>query len=206
MRTIILGLIFGCVFGCLNAQAADGIPSWRILPEKSSIGFTAQYGAQTINGEFPSYSADIRFDPSHLDQSKVVVRIEMAKMKSGDKDAQENLPAADWFDASHFPLATFESSSFEAIAMATTTTNIPAKNYLAKGRLTIRGKSIPVTFPFTLETFKGDGADTGKTFARMNAAVSLKRLDFGVGQGQWADTGTIKNDVSVQVKLEAVTP
>ena len=63
-----------------------------------------------------------------------------------------------------------------------------------------------VSLPFTLDTFKGDGSDAGKIFAQVNGSVVIRRLDFGVGQGEWASTGTIKDEVVVRVKLEAVTP
>jgi hypothetical protein len=30
---------------------------------------------------------------------------------------------------------------------------------------------------------------------------SLKRLDYRIGEGEWADTGTVANDVVVRVRM-----
>ena len=57
--------------------------------------------------------------------------------------------------------------------------------------LTIRGVAKPLTLPFTL-------AITGAA-AKMNAAVALNRLAFGVGQGEWKATDTVPAGVTVNV-------
>ena len=37
----------------------------------------------------------------------------------------------------------------------------------------------------------------------MTSEVTIQRLDFGVGQGYWANTATIPNDVVVGVDIYA---
>jgi polyisoprenoid-binding protein YceI len=180
----------------LISFSAMAQPTWRVLPEKSGITFTADYGGQAVSGKFPAFTADIQFDPAHPQQGKVKAVIDITKLHSDDKDAQADLPKPEWLDAQKFPKAVFVAERFK---------RIEDKQYEASGTLAIRDKTVPVTLPFTLETFKGDGPDAGKTFARMNGTLTLKRLDFGIGQGDWADTSTVKNEVKVEVKLEAVT-
>ena len=67
--------------------------------------------------------------------------------------------------------------------------------YVAPGVLTIRGVAKPLTLPFTL-------AITGAS-AKMNAQVSLNRLAFGVGQGEWAATDTVPANVTVNIAIQA---
>ena len=66
--------------------------------------------------------------------------------------------------------------------------------YVAAGVLTIRGVAKPLTLPFTL-------AITGAA-AKMNAAVQLNRLAFGVGQGEWKATDTVPAGVTVNVAAD----
>lgn len=64
---------------------------------------------------------------------------------------------------------------------------------LADGNLTLRGviKSVTLVVKF------GPHGDT----ASLDVAAQLKRVDFGIGTGQWADTSMIGNGVSVHGHL-----
>jgi len=68
-----------------------------------------------------------------------------------------------------------------------------ASGYDAVGKLTIRGVSRDVHVPFS---FQPAGSLIGKT--------TIKRLDFGVGQGDWKATDQVGNDVSVSYALRLV--
>jgi polyisoprenoid-binding protein YceI len=59
----------------------------------------------------------------------------------------------------------------------------------------MHGASVPLTLPFTV-TIDGNRA-TASGSARLN------RTAFGVGSGQWADTGTIADGVAVSFRLKA---
>jgi polyisoprenoid-binding protein YceI len=96
------------------------------------------------------------------------------------------LPDTPWFSAAKYPKATFVTHTFKALG---------GNRYVAAGDLTIKGVTKPLTLPFTLVIT----ADT----AKMNAAVSLNRLAFGVGQGEWATTQVIPAAVQVTIALTA---
>jgi len=172
------------------AQAADAVPHWQILPDKSSVEWTVNYGGKPLKGSFPDFTADIAFDVAHLDVSKVFVKIAMAKVKSDDKDAQENLPTKEWFAAVDYPVAVFEANTF---------THSKDDNYEAKGTLSLHGKSVKITLPF-MAKFYDDGA---VHYARIDGETTLKRLDFGVGQGDWAKTDAVADEVKVAIHIEA---
>jgi polyisoprenoid-binding protein YceI len=61
------------------------------------------------------------------------------------------------------------------------------------GKLTLRNvtRDVPITF-----TFDAKGSQ-----ALLKGSAALKRLDFGVGQGEWKDTSSVGNEVSVQFAL-----
>ena len=77
---------------------------------------------------------------------------------------------------------------------------IDENQYIAHGELTLRGVTLPVDLPFTL-TIVQDAA--GQHTARMEGSTTLKRLDFGIGQGDWRDTSMVGNDVIVRVSISA---
>ena len=70
------------------------------------------------------------------------------------------------------------------------------KTYKAEGTLTIRDKTQPVTL-----TFKEEENTVSK--GRIKGSTTLKRTDFGVGQGEWADTKAIKDEVLVEFEVTA---
>lgn len=180
------------------AVALDMAPMrWQAMPDKSSIEWSVVYGQNAVNGAFKSFTAEIVFDPDHLDKSSVIVKIDTAKVTSDDKDAQETLPTADWFDSAKFPQAVFEASKFKHIADET---------YEAEGTLTLAGKTNPVTLPFNVHFYEDKESTRPVRFAQVTAETMLKRTDYGVGKGEWASTGSVGDSVKVTISLKAREP
>jgi len=173
---------------------ADGLPHWQVLGDKSSVQWTAQYGGKPITGTFPAFSAEIDFDPAHLDASKATVKIETGKVKTSDKDALQDLPTDDWFASSKFPLATFQATTFK---------HVKDDDYQAEGTLTVRDKSIKVTLPFTAKFHDESATAPPVHYALIQGSTLVKRTQLGVGQGDWAATDTIADDVKLDIHIEA---
>ena len=68
-------------------------------------------------------------------------------------------------------------------------------DYVATGTLTIRGVTKPVTLPFAL-------AISGKT-AHMTGTAQVTRLDYNIGEGEWAGDKPVSHEVTVTVDLTA---
>jgi len=168
------------------AQAAPPPPVWVVDHATSQLGFGGVVSGAGFTGVFRRWDAVIRFSPTDLAHSSVAVTIDMtsAFTNNGDRDAL--LPDEDWFWTSHFPRATFVANSFTAIG---------PNRYAAAGVLTIKGAAKPLTLPFTLVI-------TGAT-AKMNAQVTVNRLNLGVGQGEWQATDTVAAAVTVSANLTA---
>jgi polyisoprenoid-binding protein YceI len=179
-------LLLAGVIATLPLAAAAAPPTWTVDKAASRLGFSTTVSGGALNGAFRSWDAVIHFDPNDLAHSDVAVTIDIASAATGNGDADASLPDQDWLWTSHFPKATFAAKSFRATG--------PGR-YEAAGVLTLRGVAKPLTLPFAL-------AITGKT-AKMNAQVSLNRLTFGVGQGEWKATDTVPATVSVNVALAA---
>lgn len=174
---------------CLLAVAAPvqaATPAWKVDKSASSIGVSSTFGGDPVSGVFRRWDARIRFDPKDLAHSSASVSIDVASAVTGDEDRDAALPDRSWFWAEKHPRATFVTRSFKSLG---------ANRYAAVGDLTIRGVTKPLTLPFTL-------AITGDT-ARMDAAVDVNRLAFGVGQDEWQATDVIPASVKVTIALTA---
>ena len=170
----------------LTVRAAA--PMWQMIPEKSSITFTATQNNSPVSGQFKSFISDINFDPLRLDSSYVKIVVDISSVTTSYGQVAETLKTPDWFDVKLFPSAIFTTSSI---------TKMNEKTYQAKGNLTIRDKTIPLAFNFTLEDF------TKKT-SRVIGSTVIKRTSFGVGKGDWSNTNEIKDDVTVNFTITAI--
>ena len=63
------------------------------------------------------------------------------------------------------------------------------------GKLTIRDKTRDVQAPFAMTA---QGANV-----QFDGSFIIKRADFGIGQGVWADFDTVANDVQIKFKVVA---
>lgn len=168
--------------------APADVTRWALVPENSSLAFEATQYGQVFHGSFRRFDARIAFDPEKLDQSRVQVQIDISSVRTGSADRDAQALTSDWFDRSAYPVAVYEAHSFEQIS---------GGEYIAHGTLTIKDVTMNVDVPFEL-VFEEDGA-----LAKMSGALSLDRLAFGVGQGEWADGKAIGSSVDVQITVEA---
>jgi cytochrome b561/polyisoprenoid-binding protein YceI len=159
--------------------------AWSVA-KSSTLGFTASWAGDAINGQFKRWTADILFSPDALDRSKLTVSIDMASAATGDDQRDSSLPSDDFFAASAHPKATFTASKFRKTGEG---------RFVADGTLDLRGVKKPVSLPFTL---KIDG-DT----ATARGVTTLDRTAFGVGQGEWASTDQIGGKVKVSFAITA---
>ena len=167
-------------------MAAD---AWSVTQDDSEIGFVGiQLGAD-FEGRFDAFNADIVFSPDDLSGSSVKVVIDIASVdtQNGDRDSQ--IVSPDWFDAAQWPTAKFETKSFSEVSPGT---------YQAIADLTIRDVTREVTLPFELAIDGDEAAAIG--------SVTIKRTDFGVGQGQWTDTSQVGDDVTIVITINATRP
>jgi polyisoprenoid-binding protein YceI len=169
----------------LGAMPAAAVP-WKIDTAKSQLSFSGTQTGVAFKGHFSRFNTQIDFDSDHLEASHIVVVIDPASATTGDRQRDGALPGKDWFDATQFPEAKFESTAISK-------TDDGA--YAAAGTLTLRGIAKPVILPFTLTI-------TGTT-AHAKGHLNLVRTVFGVGQGAWSTGQWVALDVGVDVDIVA---
>jgi polyisoprenoid-binding protein YceI len=161
------------------ASAAD----YAVQPATSKLGFTGTFQGQSFDGTFGKWTAAISYDAAKLATSKFDVDVDLANVKTGDNDRDSALPGADFFNVAKFPKAHFVTTGFRQ----------NGAQVVADGNLTLRGVTKPVSLNVT---FKPQG-----TGATLDVSGSVKRLDFGVGGGDYADTSVIGADVKINAHL-----
>ncbi len=149
----------------------------------STLIFASNYQGETFTGRFGGFTTQLSFDPARLAGSRLDVTIQLAGTKTGNDDRDETLQGGDFFNVGKFAQARYTATKFRALG---------GNQYAADGTLSLRGVSKPVTLTFTW-TPGAQPVLAGK--------ATVKRLDFGVGGGDWADTGTIPNEVAISTKV-----
>ena len=159
----------------LPAQAAT-----PLQPEKSDLAFTFKQMGVPVDGKFKKFDAQLDFDPKKPEAGKISFTVDLGSVSLGDPAFDKELAAPTWFDTKRNGRASFVSSSIKPTG--------PGK-YDVAGKLTIKGAARDIVVPITL----AGGVASG--------SVPIKRLDFKIGDGEWADTSMVANDVTVKFKL-----
>jgi polyisoprenoid-binding protein YceI len=173
------------------AWAADTtVSEWQLLPAKSSLVFVFGQAGTDEKGQFRSFPLQLKFGADALEQSAFDVQVDMKSVDTGDKDRDEILLSKDMFDVKQWPQAHFKTLKIEKRG---------ENEYQADAELTIRDQTRPLPFPFHLVISE----DQGKQVFRLQSEVTINRLDFGVGQGEWKTTTWIPDPVKVVVDIQA---
>jgi polyisoprenoid-binding protein YceI len=188
-RAHCLLLLPALCLAALPAAAADApaVTHYVLDPAKSTLEFTfVQAGAQN-KGQFKHFTVTFDFSADNLAASHLDVAIDMNSLDSGDQERDQTLRDADLFGVKKFAQARFSAAQ-----------NVKtASGYEAVGKLTIRDVTRDARVPFTFRAAQEGGVASGY----MSGKTSVKRLDYGVGQGDWKATDQVSNEVGVSFAL-----
>lgn len=176
-------LVVGCA-ASLAAMLAFAASQWSMQPKESKLTFVGEQAGAKFEGGFEKFTADIAFDPKDLAASRFDVKIDTASVNTQDEERDSTIKSADLFDVKRFPAARYVAEKF---------TDKGGNKFSATGKLTLRNVTKDVPIDFTFESKDGG--------AWLKGTANIKRLDFGVGQGEWKDTSTVGNDVQVRFAL-----
>jgi polyisoprenoid-binding protein YceI len=167
---------------CTAVLAAGSLyaAQWQSTSPQSTLTFHANQAGAEFQGAFERFTAQVSFDPTKPAECSFDVTIDIASVNSQDQERDDTLKSADLFDAKRFPQSRYTANGCTA----------KGQQFVSRGKLTLRGvtREVPITFVFDGKTLKGN--------------ARLKRLDFGVGQGDWQDTQWVGNEVKVGFVLQ----
>lgn len=178
---VVLLLVGG---GAARAAPAEDLPPWHADPARSKIAFTFTQLGAPVEGVFRDYDVDIQFDPDGP-AGEVRVVIDTASLDTGDEDRDAQARAAEFFAVEAFPKAVFEAREIHGWS----------EQYQAVGVLTLKGRTRPLTLPFTLTI---DGAT-----AHAEGALVVSRHDFAIGTGEWATNLAVGDEVTIAISVTA---
>ena len=170
------------------APAAQAIEFNQMQLNKSSLSFVSKQMNVPVEGRFKSFRSKLSFDPAKPAAAKAELEIDLASIDAGSKDADDEVANKAWFDTRAFPIAKFVSTSVKPLG---------GNRYEVAGKMTIKGRTQDLTSPLTV-TQQGNSA----TF---EGNLVLKRADYAIGDGIWADFGTVANEVQIKFRLLATS-
>lgn len=185
-----------CALACLILLPLPSLAgpqdAWTVDAKASSLAFSvAQVGA-IVSGRFPIWTGEIVLDPAALDGARIDIRIDTRPVSTNNRDVDSLMKGPNFLDVQKFPEARFVSTSISRTG----------DRYEARGKLTIRDVTRDAMLPFTLAIID-DPSQSGRVRATARGRIVLKRLDYGVGQNEWAATGQVANEVTVDLNVVA---
>jgi polyisoprenoid-binding protein YceI len=162
-------------------------PRYVQAPAGSSLTFTFVQEGAASKGSFKQFTTELRYDEKSPSTGRLDVKIQTASVDTQDKDRDQMITGADLFDAQKFPVAQYVASTFAKRADG---------GLDAVGKLTLRGVTKDLRVPLRI-TRTAAGLE-------LSGEAAIKRLDFGVGQGDWQSTESVGDEVKLQYKVALV--
>jgi len=173
---------------CAVAETTAAVQRWVAHPDKSELGFTAtQEGAQ-FSGQFHEFNVGLELVATDdgIGLLQINAGIQLASVDTRYRDRDDYLVQQDWFYIDMWPQAVFQSSTIRQLG---------GGRFIADGTLSLRGVSQAAEVE--LELILEENGERGNLVGN----ASINRLDFGVGQGEWASTEWVGDEVNVTFDL-----
>ena len=138
--------------------------SYQPIEEKSTVKFTIKNFGVNTGGSFKGPQGSIIFDPSDISKSSFDVSVASETINTDNESRDKHLKGADYFSVKEFPSISFKSDKVEGNEK---------KGYTLKGKLSMKGVTKEISFPFTAVQRGDDWLFTGE--------IKLNRKDFKVG-------------------------
>ena len=152
-------------------------------PAKSKLEFTFRQAGAENKGHFGKYTVTLTAPNGDPANGSLDVTVDVASLDTEDGERDTVLKDVDLFNARKFPTARFVAENLTKTATG----------YEADGKLTIRDVTRDLKVPLV---FKADGNG-----AQLTGKTAIKRLEFGVGQGDWKSTEWVDDQVGIQLDL-----
>ena len=167
----------------LLLAAAPAFATDYVQAEGSTLAFGGMYQGEAFSGRFPGFETTMTFDPADLASARLEVTIPLATATTGNRDYDGEMCGKSFLDAAAFPQARYTATKFR---------HLGGDRYAADGVLSLHGVEKPVTLEFTW---------TPGAQPLLAGKATVRRLDFGVGAGDWADTVLIPNEIAISTRV-----
>jgi cytochrome b561/polyisoprenoid-binding protein YceI len=173
---------------------------YELDPARSTLEFRFRQAGATATGRFTRFRVTLDWPAAGVTPSgpstegALEVTIDVASLDTADADRDATLRGGDLFAVERFPQARFLAGGLASGAGAATAAGAPV---VARGSLRIRDRTRSVAVPLALRF----ATESGRRVAWLRGELPLKRLDYGVGQGEWRSTQWVDDEVVVRWDL-----
>jgi polyisoprenoid-binding protein YceI len=164
--------------------AAQAHEPARLVLAQSEVAFVTRQMGVPVEGQFKRFDAQVNLDPKKPETGQVAISIDVASASLGVPESDAEMPKSTWFNSAKFPQARFKSSAIKGMGNGV---------FEVTGKLDIKGTTRDLVVPVKI-------VQSGP-LATASGSFVIKRLDFKIGEAEWADTTVVANDVTVKFKL-----
>ena len=178
----------------MSTATAIKTTTYDIDKAHSEVTFQVRHLLTKVRGRFSDFDGTIEYDEEHPEHSHVNVAVQAASIDTNERDRDNHLRSADFFDVEHYPTLTFKSL---AIARKQT-------GFDLTGELTIHGVTRRVTFDVD---FLGKAKDPwGNERIAFEAEATINRKDYGLNWNAALETGgfLVGDEVKISLSVQAV--
>lgn len=181
--------------GLVTAMTASAVPAssaqkFKIDPGHTQVLFKINHlGFSYTHGMFGDVKGEFTIDDANPPASQISVEIATASINTLNKDRDDHLRKADFFDAKKHKKITFKSTKVVGLG---------GNRYEVTGDLTMRGVTKPVSFNF--ERLKTGKDPWKKDRTGGMAKFTVKRTDFGMNY--MAQEGGLGDEVEITLSVE----
>jgi polyisoprenoid-binding protein YceI len=155
---------------------------YKPVEQSSNLKFTVKNLGFGVDGTFSGLEGNINFDPQNAAGSNFDVTINASTVNTDNSLRDEHLRGENYFDVKDYPKIRLTSGRVAALKKR--------GMYQLTGELTMKGKTKPVSFPFSATP-----AADGYVF---KGSFKINRKDFGIG-----GTSTIADELEVNISVTA---
>jgi len=152
----------------------------------STVSFVFKQMNVPVEGRFKRIKGLVDFDPAKPTNARAEIELDLAGIDAGSPEANDEVAGKLWFNTKAYPTARFVVATVKPLGN---------NRFDVSGKLSIKGRTHEVSAP---ATFRQDGGN-----AVFEGGFVLKRGDFAIGEGLWADYGAVANEVQIRFRLVA---
>ena len=172
----------------VSLAASQVVSAQQLDYQRSQITFVSRQMNVPVEAKFNRFTAQLVFDPAIPQAGKARMEVDLTSFDIGNDEVNTEVQGKNWFDTKTYPKATFVSSNVRALGEG---------RYEVRGSLTIKGRTHEIAAPFTVNT----GASGSSAF---DGTFSIRRLQYGIGEGVWNDTELVADEVRVRFRLYTI--
>ncbi len=154
------------------------------IDEESKIHFVIKNIGINTGGDISGMKGTIKFNAKKPASASFDVTTNVSTIDTDNERRDKHLNEADFFDAEKYPQIRIVSTKI-----------LPGKdlkNFIFKGKLTIKNVTKDITFPFMAESKKG--------VALFKGSFEINRLDYGIGKQSATMSDKVKVSLTVSAK------